>query len=215
MRCVKAIALVLLFTSWQNACRTKQTTTTSPKRSDTSGPLATEQFAVGPAQSAKLDNPPCVRRGMDDVVVIAKNFAAKQGNQSFSYVGKNTPQAPVILKDPSVNGGRSLSIEGVDDRRRGSGPEVEAILTRESYSSCGTVAFLLPANSSQIRVVLTAGDEKNGQLPCNAVQPQFTKCDVDGAAWVSFHEDRYFVATFKNWSPTLTRTAKIELYPMN
>jgi hypothetical protein len=119
----------------------------------------------------------------------------------------------VILKDPSVTGGRSLTIEGVEDGRRG--PEVNAVLAGESYSSCGTVAFLLPANSSQIRAVLTAGDGKNGQLPCSAVQPQYTKCDVEHAAWVSFHEDRYFVATFKNWSPTLTRTAKIDLYPMN
>lgn len=213
MRCIKAFALILLFTATQNACRTKQATTGSPNRSDTSGPLATEQFVVGPAQSAGSDNPPCVRRGMDDVSVIAKNFAAKQGNQSFSYVGKNTPQAPVILKDPSVNGGRSLSIEGVADGRRA--PDVNAVLARESYASCGTVAFLLPANSSQIRAVLTAGDDKSGQLPCTAVQPQYTKCDVEHAAWVSFHEDRYFVATFKNWSPTLTRTAKIDLYPMD
>lgn len=215
MRCIKAVALVLLFSSAQNACRTKQAATASPNRGDTPGPLATEQFVVGPAQSAESDNPPCVRRGMDDVGVIAKNFAAKQGNQSFSYVGKNTPQAPIILKDPSVAGGRSLSVEGVEDRRRGGGPEVEAVLARESYASCGTVAFLLPANSSQVRAVLTAGDDKNGQLPCSAVQPQYTKCDVEHAAWVSFHEDRYFVATFKNWSPTLTRTAKIDLYPMN
>jgi hypothetical protein len=215
MRRFKVVALALLFISTQNACRTKQTAASSPDRGDTSGPLATEQFVVGPAQSAVSDNPPCVRRGMDDVGVIAKNFAAKQGNQSFSYVGKNTPKAPVILKDPSVTGGRSLTIEDVADGRRG--PDVNAVLAGESYASCGTVAFLLPANSNsgQIRAVLTAGDEKNGQLPCSAVQPQYTKCDVEHAAWVSFHEDRYFVATFKNWSPTLTRTAKIDIYPTN
>lgn len=213
MRFLKAAALVFLFTCTQNACRTKQANTAS--RSDTSGPLATEQFAVGPAQSAQSDNPPCLRRGMDDVAVIAKNFAAQHGHQSFTYVGKNTPQAPIILKDPKATGGRSLSIEGIADTRRGGGPEVEAVLARESYSSCGTVAFLLPANSSQVRAVLTAGDERDGQLPCSAVQSQYTKCDLDRAAWISFHEDRYFVATFKNWSPTLTRTAKIDLYPMN
>jgi hypothetical protein len=212
IRFFRTACLVLIYASSQNGCRTKESNTASPATDQVL--LASKQYVVGPGQYEGFDNPPCIRRGIEDVAAIAKNFATQQGTQSFAFVRKDTPAAPVTLSAPRDTAGPSLIIDAVQNGLPKTGRDA-ADLAAERYASCGTIAFVLPKNVGQVRAVLMAGNEKETLLPCATVQEQYMKCDVGSAAWTTFREDRYFVATFKNWSKNLSRKAKIDLYPVN
>jgi hypothetical protein len=151
---------------------------------------------------------------MEDVARIAKNFAAQQGTQSFGFVRKDTPAAPLTLNAPSDSAGPSVIVDAVQNTLTKTGRSATDS-GADKYASCGTIVFVLPKNIGQVRAVLTAGNEAEAPLPCATVQGQSMKCDVGSATWTFFREDRYYVATFKNWSENLSRTAKIDLYPIN
>ena len=175
--------------------------------------VTSEQFVVAHGRHGRGDNPPCIRRGMEDALTSAKIFATHQKPPSFGFVGKETPVTPITLDDPRASRGVSVITQGVEETMRGVGAQAAKALAADSYASCGTVAFLLPQNAMQIRAVFSAGDKSENLQPCTAVQGDYTKCEIGEAAWTSFQEDRYFVATFKNWSDTVDRTAKIDLFP--
>jgi hypothetical protein len=212
IRFFRSVCLVLIFVSSQTGCRTKESNTAS--RATDQVLIASKQYVVGPGQYAGVDDPPCIRRGMEDVATIAKNFAAQQGTQSFGFVRKDTPAAPVTLSVPRDTAGPSLIVDVVQNTLTKTGRNA-ADAGADKYASCGTIAFVLPKNIGQVRAVLTAGNETEAPLPCATVQGQSMKCDVGSATWTFFREDRYYVATFKNWSENLSRTAKIDLYPIN
>jgi len=212
IRFFSSVCLVLIFVSSLTGCRTKESNTGN--RAADQVLIASKQYVVGPGQNAGADDPPCIRRGMEDVARIAKNFAAQQGTQSFGFVRKDTPAAPLTLNAPSDSGGPSVIVDAVQNTLTKTGRSATDS-GADKYASCGTIVFVLPKNIGQVRAVLTAGNEAEAPLPCATVQGQSMKCDVGSATWTSFREDRYFVATFKNWSENLSRTAKIDLYPGN
>jgi hypothetical protein len=212
IRFFSSVCLVLIFVSSLTGCRTKESNTGN--RAADQVLIASKQYVVGPGQNAGADDPPCIRRGMEDVARIAKNFAAQQGTQSFGFVRKDTPAAPLTLNAPSDSAGPSVIVDAVQNTLTKTGRSATDS-GADKYASCGTIVFVLPKNIGQVRAVLTAGNEAEAPLPCATVQGQSMKCDVGSATWTSFREDRYFVATFKNWSENLSRTAKIDLYPGN
>ena len=212
IRFFSSVCLVLIFVSSLTGCRTKESNTGN--RAADQVLIASKQYVVGPGQNAGADDPPCIRRGMEDVARIAKNFAAQQGTQSFGFVRKDTPAAPLTLNAPSDSAGPSVIVDAVQNALTKTGRSATDS-GADKYASCGTIVFVLPKNIGQVRAVLTAGNETEAPLPCATVQGQSMKCDVGSATWTSFREDRYFVATFKNWSENLSRTAKIDLYPLN
>jgi hypothetical protein len=203
------VALVLLvFVSSQNGCGTKET---GPPV-DYNTPVASKEFVVGPGRNAHTDNPPCIRRGMEDVLGLAKQFESQSGTQSFGFLGKDIAAPPVTLDDPRVTGGASIVQQNVADAFRDLKGENAKILAADGYSSCATVAFLLTKKPGQIRAVLTAGNKQEPRRPCPEGPFDYTKCNIGEAGWSWFHEDMYFVATFKNWSEDVERTAKIDIY---
>jgi hypothetical protein len=212
IRFFRSVCLVLIFVGSQTGCRTKESKTAN--RATDQVLIGSKQYVVGPGQYVGTDDPPCIRRGMEDVGRIAKNFAAQQGTQSFGFVRKDTPAAPLTLSAPSDTAGPSLIVDAVQNTLPKTGGNA-ADAGADKYASCGTIAFVLPKNIGQVRAMLTAGNETEAPLPCATVQGQSMKCDVGSATWTFFREDRYFVATFKNWSENLSRTAKIDLYPIN
>ena len=212
IRFFSSVCLVLIFVSSLTGCRTKESNTGN--RAADQVLIASKQYVVGPGQNAGADDPPCIRRGMEDVARIAKNFAAQQGTQSFGFVRKDTPAAPLTLNAPSDSAGPSVIVDAVQNALTKTGRSATDS-GADKYASCGTIVFVLPKNIGQVRAVLTAGNETEAPLPCATVQGQSMKCDVGSATWTFFREDRYFVATFKNWSENLSRTAKIDLYPLN
>jgi hypothetical protein len=212
IRFFSSVCLVLIFVSSLTGCRTKESNTGN--RAADQVLIASKQYVVGPGQNAGADDPPCIRRGMEDVARIAKNFAAQQGTQSFGFVRKDTPAAPLTLNAPSDSAGPSVIVDAVQNTLTKTGRSATDS-GADKYASCGTIVFVLPKNIGQVRAVLTAGNEAEAPLPCATVQGQSMKCDVGSATWTFFREDRYYVATFKNWSENLSRTAKIDLYPIN
>jgi hypothetical protein len=188
----------------------------APRADDQALPLGAvknKQLVVPHGRNNRAGNPPCIRRGMEDVLATAKGFATQRKAPAFDLVGKGTKVTPVTLDDPRSSGGVSILIQGGDDTLRGLGSETTKSLIGEGYSSCDTVAFLLPANANQTRPVFSAANADGTLQPCKTVEGDYTKCEVGDAAWISFHEDQYLVATFKNWSDTRERTARIELLP--
>jgi len=175
--------------------------------------LTTKQFVIARARHGRAENPPCIRRGMEGVLDAAKGFATQQKPTSFGVIGKETPVTPIVLEDPRTSGGVSVIARSVSEELRGVKAETAKALAQEDYASCGTVAFLLPPNATQVRVVMSAANEDGNLQPCNVGQGDYMRCEIGDAVWTSFHEDRYLVATFKNWSETLDRTAKIDLFP--
>jgi len=211
IRFFRTVCLVLLFASSQNGCRTKETSTAN--RATDQVLIASKQYVVGPGEYAGGDDPPCIRRGMEDVAAIAKNFATQHRTQSFGFVRKDTPAPPVVLSAPHDGVGPSLIVDTVQNAVPKTARNPADPATK--YASCGTIVFVLPNKTGQVRAVLAAGNETEVPLPCASAQAQYMKCDVGSAAWTSFREDTYFVATFKNWSANVSRTAKIDLYPAN
>jgi len=175
--------------------------------------VTSKKFVIGRARHGRAENPPCIRRGMEGVLEAAKGFATQQKLASFGFIGKDMPVTPIVLEDPRTSGGVSVVTRSVEEELRGVKAETARAFAAEDYASCGTVAFLLPPNTTQIRAVMSAANEDESLRPCNVVQGDYTKCEIGNAAWTSFHEDRYFLATFKNWSTTLDRTAQIDLVP--
>src|ERR1700676_2633393 len=84
-------------------------------RRDYQVPIISKEIVVPRAEPARLDNPPCIRRGMEDVATIAKSFAAEPKAQSFAFVGKDTLAAAVTLGDPQLVGDPSIMIQGVEE----------------------------------------------------------------------------------------------------
>jgi hypothetical protein len=172
-----------------------------------------KEIMVAHGRAGRVKDPPCIRRGMEDVLPAAKGFATDHKSVSYALVGKDTPATAVVLADPRTTRGVSMIVRNVEDELRNVGPEDAKALERQPYSSCGTVAFLLPQNATQVRTVVSAGDEGGTPQPCNVAEGDYTKCQVEQAAWISFHENRYLVVTFKNWSDDVDRAVKIEVVP--
>lgn len=204
-------AVVVLGALSPSACRKNDKVATSA--GDDQVFVSSKKFVIGRARHGRAENPPCIRRGMEDVLEAAKGFATQQKSASFGFIGKELPVTPIVLEDPRTSGGVSVVTRSVEEELRGVKAETARALAAEDYASCGTVAFLLPPNTTQIRVVMSAANEDDNLQPCDVVQGDYTKCEIGNAAWTLFHEDRYFIATFKNWSETLGRTAQIELVP--
>jgi hypothetical protein len=204
---VRVVLLVLVLVCSQNGCGTKET---GPPV-DYNTPIASKEFVVGPGRNAHSDNPPCIRRGMEDVLGLAKKFDSQSGTQSFGFLGKDITAPPVTLGDPRTSGGASIVQQDVADALRNLKGGDANILAADGYSSCATVAFLL-TKPGQIRVVLTAGNKQEPRQPCPEGPFDYTKCNIGEAGWSWFHEDMYFIATFRNWSETVERTAKIDIY---
>lgn len=207
----KMIGFVALMIAYsQVGCSTKQ----SEPPVDYNTPIATKQFVVGPGTKGETekDNPPCIRHGMEDVLGLAKKFGSQSGTQTFGFLGKDITVPPLTLDDPRTTDGSSIVQQNVVDAMREIKGDTAAMLAAESYASCSTVAFLLKKTPGQIRAVLKAGNKQQPLQPCPEGPFDYTKCDVRQAGWAWFHEDTYFVATFKNWSPDQERNAKIEIY---
>jgi hypothetical protein len=203
--------LVALCAASPSGCKKNEKPVTSGSGDPTL--VTSQQLVVARGRHGRADNPPCIRRGMEDALTSAKLFATQQKPPSFAFVGKDIPVTPITLQDPRASGGVSVITQGVEETMRGVGAQAAKALAADSYASCGTVAILLPQDAMQIRVVFSAGDKGENLQPCTAIQGDYTKCEVGQAAWTSFQEDRYFVATFKNWSDTVDRRAKIDLFP--
>ena len=172
-----------------------------------------QEIVVARGRAGRMDNPPCLRRGMDEVMAAAKGFATQQTSPSYGFLGKDTPVSPITLDDPQATRGITVVIRNVEEELKNAGPEAAKALESQPYSSCGTVAFLLPRNAKQMRVVVSAGAKGGTLQPCNLASGDYTRCQVEQAGWVSFQENRYLVVSFKNWSPQEDRAVKIELFP--
>lgn len=206
------IALVVAVSTLSlNACRKDEKVAASA--GDDQVFVASQKFVVARSRHGRTENPPCIRRGMENVLEAAKGFATQQKRASFGFIGKDMPVTPIVLEDPRTSGGVSVATRSVDEELRGVKAETARALAAEDYASCGAVAFLLPPNTTQIRAVMSAANEDGRLRPCVVAQGDYTKCEIGDAAWTSFHEDRYFLATFKNWSKTQDRTAQIDLVP--
>lgn len=175
--------------------------------------VQSKEIVVAHGQAGGADNPPCIRHGLEDVLPAAKGFATDQKSVSYSLVGKDTPVAAVALENPKMTRGVSMVVRNVEEELKNLGPESAKDLQRQPYSSCATVAFFLPTNMKQVRTVVSVGGEDGTLQPCNVAENNYTKCPVEQAAWISFHENRYLVVTFKNWSDNANRAVKIEITP--
>lgn len=175
--------------------------------------VKTKELLVPRGRGGKADNPPCIRRGMEEVMVLAKSFATQQKQPSYAILGNDTAASPVTLEDPRRVQGLSLLVSGVEEELKGAGPQAAKALEGQAYASCTTLAFLLPKNAPQGLVAVSAGAADGTLQPCNLAQDGYMRCQAGKAAWVSFHENRYLVLTFKNWADDLDRPVKIDITP--
>jgi hypothetical protein len=208
---VWAIIAVLLCTASVGGCGKKAETRQSGD--DDQVFVNSKEIIVAHGRAGGAKEPPCIRRGMEDVLPAAKGFATEHKSVSYASVGKDTPVTALVLDDPRTTRGVSMVVRNVEDELKNVGPEDAKALEHQPYSSCGTVAFLLPQNSTQVRTVVSAGVDGETLQPCDVAEGDYTKCRFEQAAWISFHENRYLVVTFKNWSDNVDRAVKIEVVP--
>lgn len=207
LKYVSVVVVLSLTVSSQEGCRT-------PKRDVAEHIpelIGTKDFVAPPGQAARSDNPPCMRHGMEDSFAIAKRFGQSQV-QSFAIIGKDIPAKGLLLKAPNSPGNVSTTTANVEDDLREIPEEARKSLITQAYASCVTVVFRLGGDVGDVRASLSAGRSSETPQPCSEGSFEYTKCQVGNSGWSWFHQDQYFVATFKNWDAHEKRAAKIELY---
>jgi len=214
---VKWVILVILLLA-VGACGCRKSgggsTVSEPAKAEPEVPFVkTKEFVAPRGRGGKADNPPCIRRGMEEVMLLAKAFATQQKQPSYAILGNDTATSPMAVEDPRRAQGLSILMSGVEEELKGAGPQAAKALEGQTYASCTTLAFLLPKNATQGLVAVSAGAADGTLQPCNLTQDGYMRCQAGQAAWVSFHENRYLVMTFKNWADDLDRPVKIEITP--
>jgi hypothetical protein len=143
---------------------------------------------------ADVDNPQCHVRGQD--------------NPSKIIIGILTGDIPPL---PQVVGAvMELALPTVQRAIAGTGGDIGKLFAPNRYATCVSVFYVIP---SGVTVTDIQGFTDEG--PCTQVDGQFRKCKAGWSAWIWARQDKYIVATFKNWSGDRARNATLRIIGTN